>query len=110
MNEIVAKELIEESAEDAGGAHPMFRNAPRTVEFNKLRKRLIRLTREALEKFGMVRPGERWLVALSGGKDSYGLLAILLDLKWRGSCRWTSWRATSTRASPTSPSTSCRSF
>ena len=32
----------------------------------------------------MVRPGERWLVALSGGKDSYGLLTLLLDLKWRG--------------------------
>ena len=84
MNEIVAKELIEEGAEDVAGAHPMFREAPRTVEFNKLRKRLVRLTREAIDKFGMVRPGERWLVALSGGKDSYGLLAILLDLKWRG--------------------------
>ena len=84
MNEIVAKELIEERAEDVAGAHPMFREAPRTVEFNKLRKRLVRLTREAIDKFGMVRPGERWLVALSGGKDSYGLLAILLDLKWRG--------------------------
>ena len=32
----------------------------------------------------MLRPGQRWLVALSGGKDSYGLLAVLLDLKWRG--------------------------
>jgi tRNA 2-thiocytidine biosynthesis protein TtcA len=62
----------------------MFRTAPRSVEFNKLRKRLVRLTREAIDKFGMVKPGERWLVALSGGKDSYGLLAILLDLKWRG--------------------------
>ncbi|TIT43986.1 MAG: tRNA 2-thiocytidine(32) synthetase TtcA, partial [Mesorhizobium sp.] len=31
-----------------------------------------------------VKPGERWLVALSGGKDSYGLLALLLDMKWRG--------------------------
>jgi tRNA 2-thiocytidine biosynthesis protein TtcA len=62
----------------------MFRAAPRSVEYNKLRKRLVRLTREAIDKFGMVRPGERWLVALSGGKDSYGLLAILLDLKWRG--------------------------
>lgn len=66
------------------GAHPIYANAPRSVEFNKLRKRLIRNTREALEKFGMVRPGEKWLVALSGGKDSYGLLALLLDLKWRG--------------------------
>ena len=84
MNEIVSQERIEESADDAAGAHPLFRLAPRNVEFNKLRKRLVRLTREAIEKFGMVRPGERWLVALSGGKDSYGLLAILLDLKWRG--------------------------
>jgi tRNA 2-thiocytidine biosynthesis protein TtcA len=66
------------------GAHPIYANAPRSVEFNKLRKRLIRNTREALEKFAMVRPGEKWLVALSGGKDSYGLLALLLDLKWRG--------------------------
>ncbi|MEO8758746.1 MAG: tRNA 2-thiocytidine(32) synthetase TtcA [Devosia sp.] len=84
MNEIVSQDLIEESAEDFSGAHPLFRDAPRSVEFNKLRKRLVRLIREALDKFGMVRPGERWLVALSGGKDSYGLLAILLDLKWRG--------------------------
>jgi len=66
------------------GAHPIFAKAPRSVEFNKLRKRLIRNTREALDKFGMVRPGDKWLVALSGGKDSYGLLALLLDLKWRG--------------------------
>jgi tRNA 2-thiocytidine biosynthesis protein TtcA len=62
----------------------MFREAPATVEFNKLRKRLLRLTRQAIEDFAMLRPGERWLVALSGGKDSYGLLSILLDLQWRG--------------------------
>jgi tRNA 2-thiocytidine biosynthesis protein TtcA len=84
MNEIVSQDLIEESAADADGAPAMFRAAPRSVEFNKLRKRLVRLTREALDKFGMVRPGERWLVALSGGKDRYGRLAILLDLQWRG--------------------------
>ncbi|MFC3705704.1 tRNA 2-thiocytidine(32) synthetase TtcA [Devosia honganensis] len=72
-------------AEDADtGAHPIYAQAPRSVEFNKLRKRLIRNMREALDKFAMVRPGDRWLVALSGGKDSYGLLALLLDLKWRG--------------------------
>lgn len=70
--------------ESEGGAHPIYANAPRSVEFNKLRKRLIRNTREALEKFAMVKPGEKWLIALSGGKDSYGLLALLLDLKWRG--------------------------
>ncbi len=70
--------------EAESGAHPIFANAPRSVEFNKLRKRLIRNVREALEKFAMMRPGDKWLIALSGGKDSYGLLALLLDLKWRG--------------------------
>jgi tRNA 2-thiocytidine biosynthesis protein TtcA len=80
MNEI----LPLPADDDATGTHPMFRGAPQSVEFNKLRKRLMRLTREALDAFGMVRPGDRWLVALSGGKDSYGLLALLLDLKWRG--------------------------
>lgn len=66
------------------GCHPMFRDASSTVEFNKLRKRLLRHMRQALEDFAMVHEGERWLIALSGGKDSYGLLALLLDLKWRG--------------------------
>src|SRR6478752_2031491 len=69
---------------DASGCHPMFLGVPSSVEFNKLRKRLLRQTRQAIEDFSMVVPGERWLVALSGGKDSYGLLAMLLDLKWRG--------------------------
>jgi tRNA 2-thiocytidine biosynthesis protein TtcA len=78
--------LTEDAAPEANadGCHQMFRAAPGGVEFNKLRKRLLRLTRQAIEDYAMVRPGERWLVALSGGKDSYGLLALLLDLKWRG--------------------------
>src|SRR5690606_5354763 len=46
--------------------------------------RLLRQVREAIDGFSMARPGDRWLVALSGGKDSYGLLAALMDLKWRG--------------------------
>ena len=75
--------LIEEAATEAG-CHPLFRDAPSTVEFNKLRKRLLRDMRQAIFDFAMAREGERWLVALSGGKDSYGLLALLLDLKWRG--------------------------
>lgn len=74
----------EREMDAAGGCHPLFREAPSTVEFNKLRKRLLRDTRQAISDFAMVCEGERWLVALSGGKDSYGLLALLLDLKWRG--------------------------
>ena len=57
--------------------HPLFHGAPQSTEFRKLRKRLVRLTREAIEQYGMVEPGGKWLVCMSGGKDSYTLLAIL---------------------------------
>jgi tRNA 2-thiocytidine biosynthesis protein TtcA len=76
-------------ANSADGCHPLFRSAPSTTEFKKLRKRLLRHTREAIESYGMVTPAKsgvrpRWLIGVSGGKDSYGLLALLADLKWRG--------------------------
>lgn len=67
----------------------ILRNAPSSVEFKKLRKRLLRQAREAMSDFAMVAEGSgqtppKWLVCLSGGKDSYALLAILIELKWRG--------------------------
>ncbi|QCO55242.1 tRNA 2-thiocytidine(32) synthetase TtcA [Pseudorhodobacter turbinis] len=64
--------------------HPLFHGAPKTTEFKKLRKRIVQNMREAIEVYGMIQPGARWLVCLSGGKDSYTLLAILHELKWRG--------------------------
>ncbi|WP_185982770.1 tRNA 2-thiocytidine(32) synthetase TtcA [Aureimonas mangrovi] len=70
-------------AEPEGGLS-LYRGAPQSGAFNKLRKRLIRQTRETIDSHAMVRPGARWLVGLSGGKDSYTLLALLMDLKWRG--------------------------
>ena len=75
---------VEADEWDASEAHPLFRAAPRSVAFRKLRKRLTRQVRETIETNGMVRPGARWLVGISGGKDSYALLAVLADLKWRG--------------------------
>ncbi|MBC8129157.1 MAG: tRNA 2-thiocytidine(32) synthetase TtcA [Rhizobiaceae bacterium] len=68
----------------ADGAHSLFASSPDTVAFKKLRKRLTRQVRETIESHRMVRPGARWLVGISGGKDSYALLAILSDLRWRG--------------------------
>jgi tRNA 2-thiocytidine biosynthesis protein TtcA len=62
----------------------LYAGAPQGVEFNKLRKRLLRQTREAISTFGMANAGERWMVALSGGKDSYGLLTLLMDLQAQG--------------------------
>ncbi len=73
--------------DDAQDIHPLFAGAPSTTEFKKLRKRIVRQTREAIEQFGMVEKGDtppKWLVCLSGGKDSYTLLAVLHELKWRG--------------------------
>ena len=64
--------------------HPLFHNAPSTTQYKKLRKRIIRQTREAVEQYGMVERGAKWLVCLSGGKDSYTLLAALTELQWRG--------------------------
>ena len=63
---------------------PILRGAPDTTEFRKLRKRLVREVRDAIETYGMVARGARWLVCLSGGKDSYTLLAVLQELQWRG--------------------------
>jgi tRNA 2-thiocytidine biosynthesis protein TtcA len=76
--------IHDEAVHEEGGAHPLFKGAPDSVGFAKLRKRLVREVRETLARYGMVRPGERWLVCLSGGKDSYTLLALLLELQWRG--------------------------
>jgi tRNA 2-thiocytidine biosynthesis protein TtcA len=70
--------------DDAGEIHPLFHGAPTSTEFRKLRKRLVREVREAIETYGMVARGARWLVCLSGGKDSYTLLAVLHELQWRG--------------------------
>ena len=67
--------------------HPLFYGAPKTTEFKKLRKRLVQNTREAIEAYGMVDTGgprAKWLVCMSGGKDSYTLLAVLHELQWRG--------------------------
>jgi tRNA 2-thiocytidine biosynthesis protein TtcA len=64
--------------------HPLFHGAPSTTEFKKLRKRLVREVREAMDAYGMIERGARWLVCLSGGKDSYTLLAVLHELQWRG--------------------------
>ncbi|WP_316013607.1 tRNA 2-thiocytidine(32) synthetase TtcA [Roseobacter sp. HKCCA0434] len=69
---------------DHDDIHPLFAGAPATTEFRKLRKRLVRQVREAIDTYGMVIPDTRWLVCLSGGKDSYTLLAILHELQWRG--------------------------
>jgi tRNA 2-thiocytidine biosynthesis protein TtcA len=50
-------------------------------EANKLQKRLRRQVGEAIVDYDMIRAGDRVMVCLSGGKDSYALLDILLNLR-----------------------------
>ncbi len=63
-------------------------NAPDTrhlqkaaYEANKLQKRLRRQAGQAIADYDMIRAGDRVMVCLSGGKDSYGLLDILMRLR-----------------------------
>jgi tRNA 2-thiocytidine biosynthesis protein TtcA len=52
-------------------------------EAAKRRKRIRRLVGEAIADFSMIEAGDRVMVCLSGGKDSYGLLDVLVHLRDR---------------------------
>ena len=63
---------------------------PRKAEFEagKLRKRLRRLVGQAIADYAMIDEGDRVMVCVSGGKDSYGLLDVLLSLQARAPMRF----------------------
>ena len=56
-------------------------NSKKQNDFNKLQKRLRRHAGNAITDYSMIEAGDRIMVCLSGGKDSYAMLDILLLLK-----------------------------
>jgi tRNA 2-thiocytidine biosynthesis protein TtcA len=59
------------------------RERKESYEANKLAKRLRRLAGQAIADFGMIENGDKVMVCLSGGKDSYAMLDVLLYLRER---------------------------
>ena len=47
-------------------------------------RKLLRRMMSTVDTWSLIEPDDRVMVCLSGGKDSYTLLAALYELKWRG--------------------------
>lgn len=78
INTVVMPEAILDSSKQAPGSEY---ERSRKTEQNKLQKRLRRDAGQAIADFSMIEAGDKVMCCLSGGKDSYAMLDILLNLQ-----------------------------
>ncbi len=83
MNAPAENTWIEAEAADAAKTAKIER------ETHKLEKRLCRQVGQAISDFNMIEAGDRIMVCMSGGKDSYGMLDILMKMKARAPVNFT---------------------
>ena len=79
---------VEEENAVADAAVDAKREAKIERETHKLEKRLCRQVGQAIIDYNMIEEGDRIMVCMSGGKDSYGMLDILLKMQQRAPIRF----------------------